>query len=288
MNEVEQLLVDKKIHFVPKGKDLLVHCLNPEHDDTRPSMRIDREDGLFHCFGCGYKGNVFLRFNRYRNVFNSKVRAIKESIMEIRRASWSGFEIPQDAFFVSVDFRGIPGAVIEKFQGFQTSELGMEDRLVFPITDAREVIIGYQGRYINTSATPKYRMYPEEVSLGWYPSANKIVMTNGTIILVEGLLDAFYLHGKGLENAVTTFGTKSVKFDNIEDLLMPYMLAGLQKVFLLMDGDAAGRSANEHIKNCIEQKTDLLVEIISLQDGIDPATMPDKEINMIKNLLKYS
>ncbi len=47
MTDVEQLLRDKDIYYVPKGKDVLVKCFNPEHDDSSPSMRIDREEGIY-------------------------------------------------------------------------------------------------------------------------------------------------------------------------------------------------------------------------------------------------
>ena len=276
MTEVEKLLNDKDIRFHSKGKDLLVKCFNPEHEDENPSMRIDREDGKYHCLGCGYKGNVFTRFNRYRNIFNSRVTGIKEVITDLRKASWAGFEISPDAFFINEMFRGIPAHIMSKFDAHTTSTIGMEDRIVFPISDNRGVIVGFQGRFMRTDAKPKYLMYPSNVSLPWYPAINKIEMIEGSIILTEGLLDALYLHGKGLTNAVTIFGTKSVTFDTIQDLLMPYMLAGLQKVYLLMDGDAAGRSAAENIEKMIKHKTELLVENIPLEEGEDPATMTDQ------------
>lgn len=31
----------------------------PFHDDTNPSLCIDHENGLFYCFGCGAKGDIF-------------------------------------------------------------------------------------------------------------------------------------------------------------------------------------------------------------------------------------
>ena len=37
---------------MPKGKDYVVSCLNPEHDDKNPSMRIDQITGIFNCFSC--------------------------------------------------------------------------------------------------------------------------------------------------------------------------------------------------------------------------------------------
>jgi len=35
-----------------------VACWNPEHKDADPSMRVHVETGVFHCFGCGYKGHI--------------------------------------------------------------------------------------------------------------------------------------------------------------------------------------------------------------------------------------
>ena len=282
--EVEKLLTDKDIRFFSKGKDLLVSCFNPDHEDENPSLRVDREDGRFHCFGCGHKGNVFSLFNRHRNIFNSRVKEVQNIIKDIRKASWAGYEVPQDAFFINEIFRGIPARIINKYRGFTTASIGMEGRVVFPISDNRGVIVGFQGRYKNSDLSPKYLMYPAEVSLPWFPAVNTLQMIKGSIVLTEGLLDALYLHGKGVTNAATIFGTKSVTYDTVLDLLTPYMLAGLQKVYLLMDGDSAGRHAAEHIEKMIKHKTDLLVENIPLEDGVDPATMTDQYIN---SLIKY-
>ena len=39
---VEELLINQDIPYIPKGADFEVSCLNPEHIDRNPSMRIDR------------------------------------------------------------------------------------------------------------------------------------------------------------------------------------------------------------------------------------------------------
>lgn len=284
--DVEILLTEKGIPFHNKGKDTLIKCLNPEHDDDNPSLRIDNEHGHFHCLSCGYKGNIFKYFNRYRNIFNAKVAKTKKLVREIRMASWSGFDIPTDAFFWSRLFRGIPAAILTKFEAFQTSQLGMADRIVFPIRDSSEKIVAFQGRYVESMATPKYLMYPAEVAMPWYPNISRLDLLGNSIILVEGLLDALYLHGQGITNAVCTFGTKSVSMDNIESHLMPFLVSGIDTVYLLMDGDAAGRSATKHLENCIKQKTDLLVVCLELPDGIDPATMDSETVEELKNMLQ--
>lgn len=286
MSDVERLLTDKKVEYRKQGADLLVHCFNPEHDDSSPSMRINGLEGHFHCFGCGYKGNIFTFFNRHRNVFNAKISKIRERIINIRKASWSGFDIPQDAFFVSGDFAGIPGRIIQEFEAFKTSDMGMENRIVFPIRDATNRVVAFQGRYTHTSAPPKYLVYPAKTSLPWFPNQYKINPDDGTIILVEGLKDALYLRGVGLENVVCIFGTKSVNYDNIVEHITPYILKGVYRVVLLMDGDDAGRRAADHIEKCISRKTDLETIIYSLEDGLDPASMTLKQIQTLTKVYK--
>ena len=51
---VEELIQKKKIPYRLQGADIVVGCLNPEHDDSNPSMRIDKITGIFHCFSCGF------------------------------------------------------------------------------------------------------------------------------------------------------------------------------------------------------------------------------------------
>lgn len=280
MNEVENLLEQKSIQFKRAGKDYLVHCLNPEHDDTHPSLRIDSEEGVFHCLSCGFRGNIFSLFNKHRNVFNSKVNKIRKKLQEIKKASWTGFELPHDAFFVPTAFGNIP---VEEYKAFETNLIGMEGRTVFPILDANNRIVAFQGRYKHTDAPPKYLNYPKEVTLPWMP--NQFLIEGNYLVLVEGLRDMVVLRNKGINNAVCIFGTKSVNYDNILEYLTPYMLKGVDTIYLLMDGDKAGRDATKHLRNCIERKTDLICEEIDLPDGVDPASMDDDQIRFLKKLL---
>src|SRR5690606_3219868 len=104
----------------------------------------------------------------------------------------------------------------------------------------------------------------------------------------EGLRDALFLHSKGITNAVCIFGTKYVSMDNVSEHLMPFLLTGVSKVFLLLDGDIAGRSAAAHIELCISRKTDIEVEIVDLPDGVDPSTMDETLINMLTNKINYN
>ena len=73
---VEELLEKQKIPYRMSGRDVVVSCLNPDHDDRSPSMRIDKATGIYHCFSCGFKGNLFSRFN----VIVSKLQVRRETL----------------------------------------------------------------------------------------------------------------------------------------------------------------------------------------------------------------
>jgi DNA primase len=47
--------------YVPRfGGSVMVHCPFPAHGhyDTSPSLRLHLDDGIWHCFGCGSRGDV--------------------------------------------------------------------------------------------------------------------------------------------------------------------------------------------------------------------------------------
>jgi DNA primase len=52
----EPILARYGIELAPKGKELVGRC--PFHEESRPSFRVNTEKRVFHCFGCGAKGNV--------------------------------------------------------------------------------------------------------------------------------------------------------------------------------------------------------------------------------------
>jgi hypothetical protein len=49
-----------------KGKGFIGKC--PWHEDREPSLSVDREKGLYHCFGCGESGDVVSLVEKMRGV----------------------------------------------------------------------------------------------------------------------------------------------------------------------------------------------------------------------------
>jgi hypothetical protein len=102
---VEELLVKKNIVFTYSGHDYLIRCLNPEHEDRSPSCRVDKLSGIFHCFSCSFKGNLFTLFSVPRDVVSEKVNRLLKKIDDIRLAT-NGLEIPPGSLAVAREYRG--------------------------------------------------------------------------------------------------------------------------------------------------------------------------------------
>ena len=92
--DVEDLLKSNQIPYIPKGKDFVVSCLNPEHADRNPSMRIDQVTGIFNCFSCEFKGNLFSHFGQKPNRMEIKRQLLKKKIAEVR-AQTVGLQMPE-------------------------------------------------------------------------------------------------------------------------------------------------------------------------------------------------
>lgn len=59
-------IIENYITLKKAGKDYVGLC--PFHDDKNPSMRVNDEKGLFHCFACGEGGDVIAFYMRYNNL----------------------------------------------------------------------------------------------------------------------------------------------------------------------------------------------------------------------------
>ena len=115
-------------------------------------------------------------------------------------------------------------------------------RLIIPIRDLRGNVVGFGGRILSGEG-PKYINSPEsdvfkkrKLLFGLYEGLSYLRELK-TAILVEGYFDVIALHQEGFRNAVATLGTSFGK--EHARLLSKFV----DKVFLVFDGDDAGRKA---------------------------------------------
>lgn len=280
MSRLTELLDLKGIPYKDTGGDVLIHCLNPEHEDKNPSLRVDPETGVFHCLSCGFgKGipSVFHYFNEEHYRQSPRLLNIKRRISDIRVGT-TNIPIPESAMMFDQDFRGIKKEVLQKYFAFQQTE-DWEGRIVFPITDAVGRNIMFLGRNINSSAPPKYMVRPRKVSPPIFP----VRYGAPALILVEGIFDMLNLEDKGLDNASCCFGTHQFTPENLADKFMPFVIAGTKFIIILLDNDPSGNKAAEKLAKLIREKTRLrpIVANYLLPNDKDPGDLDKSEVDRI-------
>lgn len=274
---VLNLLKEKGLEFTSSGRDYLIKCLNPEHEDSNPSLRVDKVSGIAHCFACGWKRNLFKHYGLITNTASIKVAKLKQKLQELQLSLFE-VPLPKGAIPYTQKFRGISVATLKHFEAFYTHEdKTFENRIVFPIRDITGKIANFVARHVDTGAKPKYLMKPSGVAIQCYPV--KLEQNSGSIILVEGIFDMLNMYDKGARNVVAAFGTQSLK-SNTKIKLLPYRACGATKVYILFDGDAAGIAAAEELKPLVEE-CGYFVEIIKLPEDSDPGELSEEDVHSI-------
>ncbi|MBP6097306.1 MAG: DNA primase [Methyloversatilis sp.] len=116
------------------------------------------------------------------------------------------------------------------------------DRIMFPIYDARNNVIGFGGRvldrgepkYLNSPETPLFSKGRELYGL---TQARTAIRDDGFVLVVEGYMDVVALAQFGVGNAVATLGTATTA-DHIHKLFRQ-----TDRIVFCFDGDRAGRKA---------------------------------------------
>lgn len=119
--------------------------------------------------------------------------------------------------------------------------LVFRDRIMFPIFNIRDEIIGFGGRqlgaygpkYINSKETAAYSKKKNLYAL----NIAKKNLHSGLIFLVEGYIDAISMHQNGYKNTVATLGT-ALTIEQAQ-LISNYV----NTVFVIYDSDQAGIQA---------------------------------------------
>jgi DNA primase len=273
--QVEELLSKKSIEYREQGRDYLVRCFNPQHEDRNPSMRIDKITGIFHCLACGFRGEIFKHFGEKPNLAQIRREKLKQKILS-KLSESIGLITPSSAMDYEGDWRGISPKTYKKFGAFESPDTSFVGRIVFPIKDLSGITVAFVGRHTTMGHSPKYMIFPAQAKMPLFPVVTPI---QGKVILVEGIFDMLNLHDKGLDNAVCTFGTRTLN----EDKLGLLKMQGVTGIDLLFDADEAGKSASTTAEELAE-RVGLTVRNIELSHN-DPGSLTENAIRKLKEKL---
>lgn len=168
MTPVEQVLEEKRIPYTYSGNDFLIRCINPEHEDRNPSMRVDKILGIFNCFSCGHKGSLFKHFNIEVSATGLKREKLKRKLDELR-TSGTGLQMPEGWMPFEKSYRGISAETFAKFNAFYHYGADFAGRVNFPIRDSSGRIVAFHGRDESGTLQGKYRTTPVGVKLPLFP-----------------------------------------------------------------------------------------------------------------------
>jgi DNA primase len=272
---VLDIINKNSLAFTVSGRDYLIKCLNPEHEDSNPSFRVDKVTGVAHCFSCGFKTNIFKFFGVFTNPVPMKIMALKEKLSELKNFGLD-LELPAGYTPYTKQFRGISPKTLKHFGAFYTNQVEkLQDRIIFPIKDITGKTVVYVGRHTLSNGNPRYINYPSGVQIPVFPS--HLPAGYSSVVLVEGIFDMLNLYDKGLENVVCCFGTNTLQ-NNTKSKLLPFKAQGITHVYLMFDGDEAGQKAATLLKPLIED-CGFIVEIINLPDGVDPGELSQEDVD---------
>ena len=273
---VQDLLESKGIAYLPRGKDFVVSCLNPDHADRNPSMRIDQVTGIFNCFSCEYKGNLFSLYGEKASPREIRKQLLRKKIQE-KKAESVGLTMPLNYAPYIGNWRNIKPETYKNFEAFQDSGKDFIGRICFPIKDRTGRIVAFQGR-TTTDQVPKYLNSPPGAKLPLFPAVSPI---KGRIILVEGMFDVLNLHDKGLTNAVCCFGVKNVT----EEKLQVLSVSGVDGIDIFLDNDEAGQTGSAKIKELCE-KVGLMTRNIAFGNKqIDAGALVQSQVDKLRTKL---
>lgn len=273
---VEDLLVSKKVRYTPSGRDYLIRCLNPEHEDKNPSLRVDKITGIFNCLSCGFSGNLFTHFGEKSDLLGIRRSRLKSSI-EKKLYQTVGVQIPSDAELYEEEWRDISAATMKRFKAFTTNTDPLKDRVNFPINDITGKVAAICGRALGFVDKAKYYFHPPGASLPLFPAVKPVA---GKVVLVEGIYDMLKLHDGGLTNACCAFGVNKVDEAKINIL----KLQGVSGIDILFDTDDAGQKAAEKLLYDLEHRYEMSARIVSYS-GKDPGELTAQQVLKLKEQL---
>jgi DNA primase len=147
------------------------------------------------------------------------------------------------------------------------------DRVMFPIQNARGLVIGFGGRildkgepkYLNSPETPLFEKGREVYGL---VQARDAIRAAGRVLVVEGYMDVVALAQFGVGYAVATLGTATTPVH------VTKLLKLADELVFSFDGDAAGRKAAwRALEVSLPLATDYKrIRFLFLPDGEDPDT----------------
>jgi DNA primase len=284
------------------GRGAARSALCPFHKDTKPSLKIELERKIFHCFGCDAKGNILDFVALIEDQPLPKAAQLLAAICGItpdaarkQRATATAparasppseqhpaappaapavinppltFSLKLEPKHPYLDARNVRLAERDTF-GLGYCDRGlMKGRICIPIHNEKGELVAYAGRWPGDAGWPdgedRYKLPPKFQKQATLFNIHRVAGSQH-VVLVEGYFSVFRLHQLNYPAAALQGWVLA------ETHIGLLRHAGVKFVTLLLDGDAAGRKAAAEMLPILSRN--FFVRDIELVDGEQPDTL---------------
>jgi DNA primase len=272
MYPVQAILDRLHLDYIQKGSTFRIHCINPDHDDKRPSMQMN-EEGVYHCYPCGEKGNLHTLIKKIAGVsfyefldikdpmsyeFKAKLAADErkkrmantkpaERKLEIRGGLYDPHKSKEvmkylhsinmnDDFIKHFEVKYTNHAQLRFFKTFEFTHF--YNRVVIPVYSENRVV-NMIGRDFTGKNNEYKEIYPKGSTTDTFFNIDNIDF-NKPVIIVEGMKGLIRVWQHFNKNVMSSFGSslgpkQQMIISKIKDLL------------LFCDHDKAGWIMADHV-----------------------------------------
>ena len=235
------------------------------HKSVKSTTKFDKYYTMYDLALKLYQNNINSSLGKGAVEYLEKRSISKEIIKEFK----IGLSSSEDALTDILSKKGYSALEMDNYGlGNGYGDL-YHNRIMFPLFDTNNRVVGFSGRiynttegskYINTKETPIFKK--GELLYNYY-NAKEYSRLDKKVILVEGFMDVIRLHTIDIKNAVALMGTALTKHQI--DLLKRLS----KDIYLCLDGDSAGIKANLSVgEDLINAGCN--VKVINLSNGYDP------------------
>jgi len=296
---LKSILNSLNINFVEKGDELQARCMSGKHEDKNPSWSINKNTGLFHCFSCGYSGNIvslikdltgqtIQQYLKLDDPFSFMFRAslynqtptkqehktgITKTILNIQGQLLDPLENKQVMKYLEsryIDKNFIKDFNINYCDKTIINGTTFKNRILIPIVES-DIVVSYEGRTFVLDK-PKV-LYPKDSSVNTLFNIDNIDKKKD-LILVEGIMDIPKIYTHITKNVTCIFGA-SITNRQLK-LLNEY-----ENLIIIPDNDKAGKILLEKLD---ENLTEREFQVAKLTNSKDPG---DATLEEIQNALLH-
>ena len=283
---IRDLFNDYNIHVQSEGmSEVNIFC--PFHKNLHsPAFYINIKTGLWQCFNpsCGKKGNFRHLYKQVTGKpFGKDIKLDHVALQNHidRELNYEEAEEQQlNISDVEIDYtneedleklltlyeRGLEYNILEHFEvGYSAAK----ERVVIPVRDAQYKAVGFIGRAIRSDQDPRY-LYNKGFKRANVLFNIQNAKQYNSCIVVEGSIDAMFIHQAGFPNVVATLGSK------VSDFQFKLLKKHFDSIIVFSDNDEAGEYMKRDILFACSGKDLYTVQLPA--DKKDAGEMTQEEI----------